>query len=126
MSDETTPMTPLDQMVSGESLQLLKAAVPYLPQQGQRILSVYAKFAELKNTLTLFSQPREMSAMSQPERREPPPMEFLEELSRYSSGAFRENVKNLEQAFALALAMQEMSAQEVQGGEEDERRVDEG
>ena len=64
MSDETTPMTPLDQMVSGESLQLLKAAVPYLPQQGQRILSVYAKFAELKNTLALFSQTREMSAMS--------------------------------------------------------------
>ncbi len=125
MNDETTPMTPLDQMVSGESLQLIKAAVPYLPHQGQRLLSVYAKFAELRNTLALFSQPREMSAMSQPERLSLPPMELLDELARYSGGALRENVKNIQQAFTLALAMKEMSAQEMQGGEDDERRVDE-
>ncbi len=125
MNEETTPMTPLDQMVSGESLQLIKAAVPYLPQQGQRFLSLYAKFAEFRNTLALFSQPREMSAMSQPERQMLPPMELLDELARYSGGALRENVKNLQQTFSLALAMQEMSAQEMQGGENDERRMDE-
>lgn len=125
MNEETTPLTPLDQMVSGESLQLIKAAVPYLPQQGQRVLSLYAKFAEFRNTLALFSQPREMSAMSQPDRHTVPPMELLDELARYSSGTFRENVKNLQQTFSLALAMQEMSAQEMQGGDDNERCMDE-
>lgn len=126
MSEEATPMTPLDQMVSGEPLQILKAAVPYLPRQGQRFLSVYAKFAELKNTVALFSRPREMSAMSQPERAPMPPLALLEELSRYGGGALRENVKNLEQAMALAAAMQEItSRQEEERSDEDERCVDE-
>lgn len=34
-------MTPLDQMVSSESLQILKAAVPYAPPSMQKFLSVF-------------------------------------------------------------------------------------
>ena len=38
-----TPMTDLDQMVSDDQIQILKAAIPYVSPSGQRLLSVYSK-----------------------------------------------------------------------------------
>ena len=37
--EHTSPMTPLDQMLAQDSLQMLKAAVPYFPAGAQRIRS---------------------------------------------------------------------------------------
>ena len=54
---DTFPMTPLDQMVSSESLQILKAAVPYAPPSARKLLSVFAKFQEFKTALSLFRIP---------------------------------------------------------------------
>ena len=34
----------LDEMVNGDSVQILKAALPYLPSSGQSVVSVFAKF----------------------------------------------------------------------------------
>ena len=36
--DRIAPMTPLDQMLAQDSLQMLKAAVPYFPADVQRVL----------------------------------------------------------------------------------------
>ena len=41
----------LDEMVNGDSVQILKAALPYLPSSGQSVVSVFAKFLELQNTI---------------------------------------------------------------------------
>ena len=41
--EQFSPVTPLDAMISQDSLQLLKAAVPYMPGRAGRMLSVYAK-----------------------------------------------------------------------------------
>ena len=38
----------LDEMVSEDSIEMLKAALPYLSPQGQSFISVFAKFLELK------------------------------------------------------------------------------
>ena len=35
--DHIAPMTPLDQMLAQDSLQMLKAAVPYFPADVQRV-----------------------------------------------------------------------------------------
>ena len=41
--DHIAPMTPLDQMLAQDSLQMLKAAVPYFPADAQRVFALYAK-----------------------------------------------------------------------------------
>lgn len=54
MNDSSfTPMTPLDSMVSDDTLQMMKATLPYLPPRQAQMLAVIAKLQELKNTLSL-------------------------------------------------------------------------
>ena len=48
MNDDHIAQTLLDQMVSSDRGQLIKAAIPYLPPKGQQIFSVYEKAAELE------------------------------------------------------------------------------
>ena len=56
MEQETIAQTMLDQLVTDENSQMLKALIPYLSFSGQRILAAYAKTQELCNTLQLFSR----------------------------------------------------------------------
>ena len=53
--DHIAPMTPLDQMLAQDSLQMLKAAVPYFPADVQRVFALYAKMMELSHTIAMFS-----------------------------------------------------------------------
>ena len=53
--DRIAPMTPLDQMLAQDSLQMLKAAVPYFPADAQRVFALYAKMMELSHTIAMFS-----------------------------------------------------------------------
>ena len=53
--DHIAPMTPLDQMLAQDSLQMLKAAVPYFPANVQRFFALYAKMMELSHTIAMFS-----------------------------------------------------------------------
>ena len=49
MEQETIAQTMLDQLVTDENSQMLKALIPYLSFSGQRILAAYAKTQELCN-----------------------------------------------------------------------------
>ncbi len=53
----TLKMTDFDCLVTNESLQILKALLPYFPANGRHFLSVYAKIMEMQNTMRVFSQP---------------------------------------------------------------------
>jgi hypothetical protein len=46
---------PFDNLVSSHAQQLIKAAIPYLPMNQQRVLCVYVKAQELLNTMHLIS-----------------------------------------------------------------------
>ena len=37
-------MTPFDQLISTQSLQILKLLIPYTPPENQRFLAVYTRF----------------------------------------------------------------------------------
>ena len=64
--DHIAPMTPLDQMLAQDSLQMLKAAVPYFPADAQRVFALYAKMMELSHTIAMFSGgPAELMMMSE-------------------------------------------------------------
>ena len=52
-----TPQTMLDQLVCDDRSQIMKAALPYLPEQGRGIFAIYAKYLELQHTFRLFSPP---------------------------------------------------------------------
>ena len=43
MDQELISQTALDQMVSSDQTQLIKAAVPYLPPSARQIISLYTK-----------------------------------------------------------------------------------
>ena len=95
MEQETIAQTMLDQLVSDENSQMLKALIPYLSFSGQRIL-------ELRNTLQLFSRPQnDMQICSS---RPTDPMELLNDIRKFSYG---ENRKQLDQAVNM-FAMLEM------------------
>ena len=82
MEQETIAQTMLDQLVTDENSQMLKALIPYLSFSGQRILAAYAKTQELCNTLQLFSRPQnDMQICSS---RPMNPMELLNDIRKFS------------------------------------------
>lgn len=106
MEEERKPMTPLDRMVTPDQLQMLKAAIPFLPPQGQRILSAYAKFTELSNTLQLFSGTRpEMHAMAVPTP-SPSLPELVQALRPYAPPNFQESLDSLTQTVSAVSMFQ--------------------
>lgn len=79
--DHIAPMTPLDQMLAQDSLQMLKAAVPYFPADVQRVFALYAKMMELSHTIAMFSGgPAELMMMSE-ESGASQPLDILQQLS---------------------------------------------
>ncbi|HIR93434.1 MAG TPA: hypothetical protein IAB98_08470 [Candidatus Egerieimonas intestinavium] len=104
MEEDQKPMTPLDRMVTPDQLQMMKAAIPFLPPQGQRLLSAYAKFTELSNTLQLFAGARpEMHAMAAPVP-SPSMSELVQALRPYAPPDFQESLDSLIQT-ASAVSM---------------------
>ena len=50
--------TPSDELIHSDQIELLKAAMPYLPRSGQQFASVFAKFLELQETFHVFLEPQ--------------------------------------------------------------------
>ena len=99
MDQENISQTALDQMVSSDQGQLLKAAVPYLPPQGQQMLSVYSKLQELFNTIRLFSPDRQ--GMQSCAAAASDPLEILHDLRRFSYGHSRQMLDRTADMIAL-------------------------
>lgn len=88
-------MTILDQMISDDNLQMMKAALPYIDIQGQRFLSIYAKVLELQKTMTLFqNSSAELTMMSTPETK-PSPLEMLNDLKEYANPSMKEGIEGM-------------------------------
>lgn len=110
MSQDYISQTPLDQMVSTDRDQLLKAAIPYLPPKGRQILSIYEKSMELLHTVSVFGNPSrnaELSAMSLPSR---DPMEMLSEIRSFCYGTSKEKLDQILNMMAMFQMLQLMSA----------------
>ncbi len=97
MEDPTlTPMTPLDNLVSDDTLQMMKAALPYLPPRQAQMLAVLAKFQELKNTLSLHpSESDSFRAMSTSSSRDD--ASLLNDLKTYGGEKGKQMVNNVQQ-----------------------------
>ncbi len=117
MDQEKITQTALDQMVSSDRNQLLKAAVPYLPPRGRRLLSLYAKLTELLSTVSMFSP--ETQAMSTCEVIVASPAEMLRDLRQYCGGESRRQVDQLLNMMAAAEMMNLMGEPPEKEGEKE-------
>lgn len=100
--------TTLDQMVSTDRYQMLKAAIPYLPPSGRQIISLYTKIQELANTASLFSSAsQEMEICSAPAQ-STDILSMLQDIRRYCYGESRRNLDQMLNMMAVVQMMQMM------------------
>ena len=78
-------MTALDQVICDDSLQAMKAVIPYTPFREQKMLSVFIKFMEFKKTIQLFWQPKQEMKMASAEPSAVTPPQMLQEMEETTS-----------------------------------------
>lgn len=97
-----TPMTDLDQMVSDDQLQILKAIIPYVSPHGQRFLSLYSKVRELHNTMNLLpKQNSDMRICGSDSDAAMPPLDILNEIRPFCSESAQKQIDQVIQIFAM-------------------------
>ena len=99
--------TDLDEMVTDDNRQMLKAFIPYLPFRGQQFLSVYTKASELINTLSLFSDScKDMEICSSDVS---DPLEMLEEIRPFTYGQSRQKLDQVTNMLAMLQILKTMN-----------------
>ena len=92
-------MTPFDQYISTQSIQMTKLLIPFLPPHSQRMLAVYVKFQELSHTMSFF---RSMKS------RNSSPEDMFESLKPFLSPADLESFDQMQNMMSMMSMMQEM------------------
>lgn len=99
--------TVLDEMVTDDNQQMLKAFIPYLPFRGQQFLSVYTKASELINTLSLFSDScKDMEICSSDVS---DPLDMLEEIRPFTYGQSRQKLDQVTNMLAMLQILKTMN-----------------
>ena len=118
MNEEQISQTLLDQMVSSDREQMIKAAIPYLPPKGQQIFSVYEKAVEFINTVSVFSKRSsgsDLCAMSMPSQN---PVDIINDLRSFGYGPSRAKLDQMVKMMAMVQMLQLMN-QPADGEKED-------
>ena len=102
------PMTPLDQMIAQDQLQMLKAF------GLQPSLAILSKWLELQRTIQLFSRPADLSMMSV-DAPHVSPLEMLQDISRFAAGPQRDLLSQMFQTMQMVQMLQNINP----GNEED-------
>lgn len=111
MKGSTISPTTLDQMITDDRSQILKAAVPYLPKRNQPFFSILAKTMELSNVITLFSNHSyDMQIQSVPS--ESSTLDVLNEIGEHCSGAFRDRIGQITRMFSMLELIQTLNIDE--------------
>ena len=99
--------TVLDEMVTDDNRQMLKAFIPYLPFRGQQFLSFYTKASELINTLSLFSDScKDMEICSSDVS---DPLDMLEEIRPFTYGQSRQKLDQVTNMLAMLQILKTMN-----------------
>lgn len=109
MNEDHISQTLLDQMVSSDRGQMIKAAIPYLPPKGRRIFSVYQKAAEFLNTVSIFGRTDSgggLSAMSTPAQE---PMDIINDIRGFCYGPSRDKLTQIVNMMAMVQMLQLMN-----------------
>lgn len=101
-------MTPFDEYISTQSLQMTKLLIPFLPPRSQRMMAVYVKFIELQRTLSSFRNMKQKANS---------PEDILNSMKPYMSSSEAESFDQMLNAMSMMSMMQEM--QNMQGDDFD-------
>ena len=96
-------MTPFDQYISNQSLQMIKLLIPFMPPTAQRMMAVYVKFLEFRYTLSSFHTMKQN--MNSPE-------DIFNSLKPYMSSSDMDSfdqMMNMMSMMSMAQEMQNMS-----------------
>ncbi len=109
MNEEKTPniqMTEFDSMVAEPRLQMIKAAIPYLPLPQQRLMSIMVKMQELNHIRSLYAE-GELSAMGLSSgSRQTSFVEIIQAMKPYAGPKEREMIEMFENLQIMLQAMQ--------------------
>lgn len=97
--DFSQMMTPFDQYISTQSLQMIKLLIPFMPPQSQRMIAVYVKFLEFQHTLSFFRNMRQRSSS---------PEDIFDGLKPYLSPSDLESFDQMQNMMNMMSMMQEM------------------
>ena len=109
MNEEQISQTLLDQMVSSDRGQMIKAAIPYLPPKGQQIFSVYEKAVEFINTVSVFSKRSsgsDLCAMSMPAQN---PVDIVNDIRSFCYGPSRDKLNQMVNMMAMVQMLRLMN-----------------
>lgn len=83
-------MTPFDESLTNDFLQLVKIILPYLPDHVQRIAGIYVKLTELMNAFYCFQPPYYHNRRGRLRKQEKDPGSMFEAVVPYLSPEKRE------------------------------------
>ena len=119
MNEEQISQTLLDQMVSSDRGQMIKAAIPYLPPKRTADFSQSMKKAvEFINTVSVFSKRSsgsDLCAMSMPAQN---PVDIVNDIRSFCYGPSRDKLNQMVNMMAMVQMLQLMN-QPADGEKED-------
>ena len=92
-------MTPFDQYISNQSLQMTKLMIPFMPPSAQRMMAVYVKFLEFRYTLSSFHMMRQKSNA---------PEDIFNSMKPYMSSSDIDAFDQMQNMMSMMSMMQEM------------------
>ena len=93
--NEEPILTEFDGMIQNEHHQLLKAALPYMQPNGQRLISFIVKIQELRNTFSLFNETENTLSACSNGKRNLSPLEMLADIKRFCPKHDQETIDSM-------------------------------
>ena len=101
-------MTPFDESLTNDFLQLVKIILPYLPDHVQRIAGIYVKLTELMNAFYCFQPPYYHNRRGRLRKQEKDPGSMFEAIVPYLSPEKREMFDSFSGIWQMMEMMKEM------------------
>lgn len=100
-------LTEFDYQLADPSLQMIKAAIPYMPVAQQRVFALMVRMQEMRRTIGLFNG-SELTAMGlrPAENHTASPSEMLQAMKRFAGPRERDMIEMLENIQLMMQAMQ--------------------
>ena len=107
MSEHTCPaMTPVDALVSDDSLQAIKACIPFFDLSEQPALLAFAKFMEFRKSLQLAREQKDALAACSIEPSMRTPAHMLNAIKEYCTKEQRRSIESLMNAMQMLQLIQ--------------------
>lgn len=112
MDSNIEQLTEFDSLISPKQLQIIKSALPYIPLNDRKVISLIVKFQELKNTLHLYDNTSDetLGICSSNENINENLAEMVDSIKHYCTDSEKENLDfyyNVACAFNLSRACAE-------------------